>query len=757
MMNRYKALHLFCGSGGAAVGMQESVGEYKGAVAKFTTLAGIDCDPLCCEDFEYLTDAPAVRMDLFNRADYIAFHGKEPPEDWREVTPYDLYRAAGDYPDVVFLSPPCKGFSGLLPSKSAASDKYQALNRLVVRSMGLTMRAFEEDLPAFILIENVPMIKTRGAFLVKQVKKILGRYGYVFHGGDHDCGELGGLGQRRKRFLLVARNEAKVPAYLYQPPKLKLRTIGDIIGPIPLPDAPSCGPMHRLPRLQWKTWVRLALIPAGGDWRDLQKIAPEQYRLEHIPRSSTMGVMDWQGPSGTVTGNTSIGGSTPAAVSDPRLNERESRHPSVYRVIKFDETAPCITGTRFGSGAPAVADPRLDIKDGHAALYQVGKWDAAAKTVTGAAGPNNGALSVGDPRLDPKSPKFNHAYTVTGWDGPAGTVAGGTGPSCGGHVIADPRVNIKSTNGRDRTNLYNVQAFDASATTVTGGTGPSSGGHCIADPRLAREKGYHNMFQLGEWDKPATCVTGIPDIQSGAQSIADPRVQHAAGYYNHSYSVTPWDTPSGTITSGHSPSCGGHTIADPRLGNNIRNGALGVHAWDKPGSTILAAGDVHAGASSIADPRFECDMYPASYGVQNWNEPAVTVRGNMRTMCSPASVADPRIPGDKESGVWVIIAEDGTWHRPLTTLELAALQGFPLTVNGKPLVLAGKSDARWREAIGNAVPPPAARAIGDQILTCLLASEKGDYFDLTAGGVWVREDGPTEVEVIVSKAGFIHR
>jgi site-specific DNA-cytosine methylase len=133
-------------------------------------------------------------------------------------------------------------------------------------------------------------------------------------------------------------------------------------------------------------------------------------------------------------------------------------------------------------------------------------------------------------------------------------------------------------------------------------------------------------------------------------------------------------------------------------------------------------------------------MYPASYGVQDWNEPSVTVRGNMRTMCSPASVADPRIPGEKDCGVYIIIAEDGTWHRPLTTLELAVLQSLPLMVKGKPLVLAGKSDARWREAIGNMVPPKAAQAIGDQILTCLLASEKGDTFTLTTSGVWVREN-----------------
>lgn len=87
----------------------------------------------------------------------------------------------------------------------------------------------------------------------------------------------------------------------------------------------------------------------------------------------------------------------------------------------------------------------------------------------------------------------------------------------------------------------------------------------------------------------------------------------------------------------------------------------------------------------------------------------------------------------------MIIALDGTWHRPLTTLELAALQGFPMIMpDGRPLQLAGKSDARWRERIGNAVPPPAARAIGEQILFALMVSAKGEWA-LGSTGVWVKE------------------
>ena len=38
---------------------------------------------------------------------------------------------------------------------------------------------------------------------------------------------------------------------------------GEILEQLPLPDDPVGGPMHRISRLKWKTWVRLALIPAA--------------------------------------------------------------------------------------------------------------------------------------------------------------------------------------------------------------------------------------------------------------------------------------------------------------------------------------------------------------------------------------------------------------------------------------------------------------------------------------------------------------
>ncbi|OPY63662.1 MAG: putative BsuMI modification methylase subunit YdiO [Pelotomaculum sp. PtaU1.Bin065] len=478
----FSVLHLFCGIGGEALGMQEAETEYRGINANFLNLGGIDSDPDACKDFEMFTGAPAFCMDLFSREDYIAFHGHEPPSGWREVKPEDLRRVTGGInPDVLSTSPPCKGFSGLLPGKSAASEKYQALNRLTVRGLSLVLEAFKNDPPGIILLENVPRITTRGATLLKKIKSLLAGHGYLFHEGNHDCGELGGLGQHRRRYLLIARHPNKVSNFIYQPPKQRVKSIGEMLGPLPMPDDPAGGPMHRLPRLQWKTLVRLALIPAGGDWRDLKDIKPEQYRLEYIPRGGgPFGVQDWEQPAATVIGNAAIKGSNAAAVADlrlghipregvyriqkfdepsttvtgaarvntsngaacvadPRLTQRDNRHPGVYRVVKFDDPAPCVTGTRFGSGAPTVADPRLEIgPNGYHNICRVVPWNEAANTITGATRPASGAISVADPRFDRTF--RNGLYGVQAWDKPGYTVTGARNPHSGTAAVADPRI-----------------------------------------------------------------------------------------------------------------------------------------------------------------------------------------------------------------------------------------------------------------------------------------------------------------------------
>jgi site-specific DNA-cytosine methylase len=137
-------------------------------------------------------------------------------------------------------------------------------------------------------------------------------------------------------------------------------------------------------------------------------------------------------------------------------------------------------------------------------------------------------------------------------------------------------------------------------------------------------------------------------------------------------------------------------------------------------------------------------------GVQKWDEPAKTVIGAGDIHAGSAAVADPRIPEDNESGTWVIIAEDGTWHRPLTTYELAMLQGFPTHLpDGRPFQLDGCSDAKAREYIGNAVPVPAAEAMGNVILIAIATAEAGITFEMSWNDVWVLPETEEQERTVV--------
>lgn len=448
----FTALFPFCGLGAGARGFLDAEVRLFGRAASFRSLGGLDLDAEACADFETLTGSRAWCVDVAT------------------ITADELRARYGERaPDVVFMSPPCKGASGLLSAEKAASPKYRAMNGLALTWTRRMLEAWPEP-PALVLLENVPRITTRSAAMLKKLRALLRRAGYVFHDGYHDCGEVGGLAQHRRRYLLVARHAKRLPPLLYQPPKRRVRACGEVLGELPLPHDPEAGPMHVLPRLWWLNWVRLALIPAGGDWRDLPGVLEEgQARREGWGRH---GVAAWEAPTGTVAGS--------------------------------------------GSNAVnAVADPRR-VRRAYDAGYAVLSWEQAARTI-------------------------------------AGTSAVG----CGAYAVADPRV---------------------------------------------------------------------ASLAPGLRPVTDDELARAA--------------------------------ARP----------------DKP---------------------------------------------------------PPFLP--------VIVARDGTWHRPMTTLELAALQSLPTRVDGRALVLAGDAVSRWRERIGNAVPVATARAIAEQMLVCL-AQGALETFALGAGAVWVEPE-----------------
>lgn len=612
-VREFKTVHFCGGIGGCSLGMQQSELEYRGITGRFRTLFSLDVDPGACEAYRKITGSKAVCDDMFDREQYILFHGREPEEDWQEVTAEDLREwAGGEYPDVIFISAPCKGFSRLLPNAAAQKPKYKALNKLALRAMTMAMDAWGDNPPAVILFENVPGIETRGAEMLAQVKTILGMYGYVFHEGHHDCGEIGNLGQRRVRYLMIARQPKKLPSFIYQPPKLGHRTIGDVLGPLPLPgDMEHGGKMHRIPQLAWKTWERLALIPAGKDWRALKD-------LNHSPHNGAYLVAPWDAAGPAVCANTRVGhAGSVTSVSDPRIQGHDGKLPNAYQVQQWDKPARTVTGqTDIQTGALSVADVRMQNSNRFGSNLKVSEWDKAAPTITGA-------------RLD------------------SGSV-----------VVADERT-------KHYNNILKVCDWNEPGAAITGGSGVMSGGLTVNDPR-----NQWSRYKVVRWEGTAPAVVGQSNVKGSAASVGDPRISEK------------W---SGA-------------------------GNFKVMLWDQPSNAMTSSADVHAGA---------------------------------------AAVADPRIPGPDERGVWIIVALDGTWHRPITTFEMAMLQGFPQLLEGKPFELPGNSDAKWREWIGNAVPVQAATAMGNALLSTMLPNYVGDWhWDIDGNDVWVREQTGTERRIM---------
>ncbi len=624
----YTDLHICCGIGGTALGTAKARAIVGGAAARFQAIGGIDVDPQACRDYTRLTGAPALCVDL------------------HELQPAELRAFTGPRrPDFVASSTPCVGLSRLLSAKRAAEPHYQRLNELFTRSLFLCMETWDEP-PPLLFWENVPGIMSRGRAMVERAIAMLIGYGYAVEVGTHDCGEIGNLAQHRPRWFAVARHRARMPHVVYQPAKKRVRACGEVIGPMPMPgDTDAGGPMHALPRLSWKNWKRLAAIPAGGDWRDL---------------------------NGTV----------------PTGKERREVHRR-HAVLDFAEPTPAVTGPG-GHAADSVADPRP-----FSNIMVVGRYDDPARTVVGANRPSSGALSVADAR-------FSNAMQVVAFDGPTPTVIGQQDIQTGALSVADPRWG----GGRLR-----VDGFDDSVPTVTGNS---------------RADG------------------------AGAANVADPRT---ANWFHGAYGVTAFDEPSRAVTSGAGPSSGPSAVADARAA--WWQHVAGVTAWDASAPTVTAGAKIHAGAFQVADPRaFLCSPRAGAYRVLRWDQAAGTVTGALEIDNGPAAVADQRMPAFRWASaeeiaaaeanpdrpppfVPIIIAPDGTWHRPLTTLELAALQSLPLVDGvGAPVVLDGTSHTRWRKAIGNMVPPDSAEAVGNQILVALLRSDLG-LFALSAEPVWV--------------------
>lgn len=388
----YRVLFPFCGIGGGALGFKRAMVELRrlGLRGRFEIMGGIECDPSTARDFTRLTGAPCLCARV------------------EDLTPEMLREYFGpDAPDVVFFSPPCKPASGLLAADIAATPKYRAMAMLGSVWTDLMFATWPSG-PRLTIMENVPRVKTRAPEMMAQIRKAHRAHGYHIHESTHDLGEVGGLGQHRDRLLFVARRK-DVSSLLYQPVRRKVRSIGDVIGALPLPGDPAAGPLHRLPAIEAITALRLALIPAGGDWHNL----PSEVHL-HPAFAALLG-------------------------SKRRKPSNRTPFNDVWRVVRMEDTAHTITGQDdIQAGAPCIADPRT-AKPSHPHTYGVVPWDGASHTITGNTVPGGGPFTVADARITCKTRETSGIYGVMPWDVSSGCIVGHACHDNGRFSVADPQ------------------------------------------------------------------------------------------------------------------------------------------------------------------------------------------------------------------------------------------------------------------------------------------------------------------------------
>ena len=794
--------HLFCGVGAGARGFNQANPRVGNVVAKFECRGGIDVDAGAIRNFKRLTGAEGTVMDLFSREQYLAFHGKEPPAGWREAGPADIMATFGPRVDVAFLSAPCKGFSGLLSSKQSLTDKYQALNALTLRGVWLLCEAYKDDPVPIILFENVPRIANRGRYLLDQICAILRSYGYNVAETVHDCGELGGLAQSRKRFLLIARQREIIPNFIYTPEKHRLRGVGEVIGKLPLPGDPIAGAMHRVPALQWKSWLRLALVPAGRDWRALNELAVVDGVLRDygiLPeglRDNGLGVCRWEDSAPLLTGQRSPYQGR-FSVADVRYDGRD--RSSTLGVGTWDGHIGTIQGESYPTnGRFAIADPRPDrsLSLGHEYLG-VNTWSMSVGAISSRGGATNGAYSIADPRPDYGPSTHRYVLGVLDWSEFAGVLGSSPKPTCGANSIADPRVD-----GHPKSVMLGVRPWAGkAAAAVKGDCSVGTGPYAIADVRMMGRPRFNNTFRIVPIDREANAVAG-PGGPAGGACVADPRMGER-DYETTKYKITPWAGATRAVIGASTTGDGAFALADPRGGPDAGalhgkyrvemwigaaarsviggrdNGAFAVAdvrcSWGNRHENVLrvtpdqdAAGAITSGGHSVtggqpcvADVRREHYQTCGHYGVVGWDNSAGTVSATLGHDNGPGNVADPRpaeiqepliaLPKPEDRLVCRIISTDETWHRPFSTLELAALQSI---VDPEEVFffdearqtwraryafdLESSSDATKREWIGNAVPSKSARGIAETIGETILLAEMGETFTLSTREIWVK-------------------
>ncbi len=488
--------------------------------------------------------------------------------------------------------------------------------------------------------------------------------------------------------------------------------------------------------------------------------------------------------AGTVTSAADLGQGAPS-YADPRpldLARACGGFTSMDHVLGWDQAARTVTGaSRPGQGAPSCADPRplaMAVTDRFKTTLGVLSSSEPANAVTCEAYPTTGAFSIADGRYG-----FHGTLGVLSADRPSGTVTCGAATTAGAFSYAAPApkpldLEAQRGNARMHWDKYAVRPWNREALTVHSATRLGSGAPAVAHPLSMPDTDFHQGSGVGRMGvltpaDVAGCVVGNARVNTGPFSYAGPvplDLVPRKPCFDKGYAVIDREhEPSNTIAGTAAVGCGTYAITNdvPRtteqaplnlaLGCAVRAGAYGVIDPAGVSPTVIASAKIDNSASAIAAPKHppyvvlshaeakrvadgEITVPFAIIDRDHPEEPLAIVDDMTKPPYRWVSTTSKRGKVTRRKVVvpLVLISADGTWHRPLTTLELAVLQGLRWQHKGKPLDFGGGATAQ-RTLIGNMIPRPVGKAFGDQFLLAALASEAGCMFLYAAGGggLWV--------------------
>lgn len=269
----------FSGCGGASEGLRQ---------AGFDIILGLDFDK----------DAAATYRSNFPEASFIEGDIREVRES--VVKQILNAKAKKNKPTLFAACAPCQPFS-----KQNRSKKEVDLRRSLLDE---THRFIKEIKPDYIMLENVPGIQKvdedeDGPY--KNFLEFIYKLGYEYNAFIAKS-ESYGVPQRRKRFVLIASLNGKVPVPdpIHGENLNPYKTVRDYIGEYPAikaGEASKFDALHKAAGMESLNLKRISITPEGGDRRDWPESLLNKCHKEYKGHTDTYGRMSWDKPAPTLT------------------------------------------------------------------------------------------------------------------------------------------------------------------------------------------------------------------------------------------------------------------------------------------------------------------------------------------------------------------------------------------------------------------------------------------------------------------------